>query len=543
MYMGSDSDFFLNLASGNINEYLQVFNSTPFAVVISDFEDHILYANELTNQWFSSDFREAAKSTIELILGKNIIKWKQLRAKLVHENSASFQTKIKQTHGLYIDIFTRKIYFNHQQLFISYIRDITQQKLLEDQLIEEKAIREFIFNAIPAMVFVKDTENRIVSMNRAYSEVTGLDLKMVAGKNVFDIMENKQLAEDYWKDDLEVIETGLPKRNIIEPMISDEKKWFITDKIPFRDSTGKITGVIGFSIDITERKNAEDALMRSEKRFRLLFDSSPDGIVISDLTGRILNTNKAFRNLLGYAVEEIIKLNFRDLTPEKYEHLELTFIKSANNGESVSEMFEKEYISKNNNLVPVAVTCWILFNEAGKPFQMVANVKDLTFQRKAEELEKSLLQKEKEQLEKDLQTKTQQLNSKITQLIEKNHLVNNVVAQLEKLKKRASEEVDSEINSIIRDLKNNSTEDFWAQFETTFGQINQTFYNNIFKAFPNLTNNERKISAFLKMNLTTKDIANITHQSIRSIEMARARLRIKLNLSRKENLSKFLNQF
>lgn len=541
--MGLDSDFFSRFADSNASEYLQIFSNAPFAVFISDSDDQILFTNDVARRWFGAYFEFATASSIELIFGKGFKKWKQLRAELENETSASFQFHLNQPPGLIIDVFTKRISLGQQPLFISYIRDITRQKLLEEELTEEKAINKYIIDALPAMIFVKDTENRIVSMNRAYSEVTGLNLQNVAGKNVFDIMENKRLAEDYWKDDLEVIETGLPKRNIIEPMITDEKKWFITDKIPFRDHAGKITGVIGFSIDITERKNAEDALMRSERRFRLLFDSSPDGIVISDLNGKILNTNKAFRSLTNYSVDEIIKLNFRDLTPEKYENAELNFIRSAKSGEVVSDSFEKEYIGKTNVLIPVNVTCWMLLNEAGNPYQMVANVKDLTFQKKAEELEKSLLQKEKEQLEKDLQTKTQQLNSKVTQLIEKNELVNNVIGQLDKLKLKGNSDIDREINSIIHDLKNNTNEDFWAQFETTFGQINQTFYDNIFQAFPNLTNNERKISAFLKMNLSTKDIANITHQSIRSIEMARARLRTKLKLSRKDNLSKFLNQF
>ncbi|MFW5756864.1 MAG: helix-turn-helix transcriptional regulator, partial [Tangfeifania sp.] len=149
----------------------------------------------------------------------------------------------------------------------------------------------------------------------------------------------------------------------------------------------------------------------------------------------------------------------------------------------------------------------------------------------------------KDQLERDLETKNKELNLKVTQLIEKNQAVTTVVKQLEKLIKEKPSTFGEEIQSIINDLKNNDKEDFWSQFEVTFGQVNQSFYDNLFKAYSNLTNNEKKLSAFLKMNLSTKDISTITHQSIRSIEMARSRMRKKLNLPRSENLSKFLNQF
>lgn len=522
------------------DKYLKVIDEAPYAVIISDKGDHVLFANHQARQWFG---KEGAISSMESILHYDPKKWQKIKIRVLEESSGSFETRAMINGMSDIDVHCRSITYGGKHAIVSFIRDISEQRYLEHELVSEKNMRELILDSIPALVFVKDDQNRLISMNRAYREITGLTMDEVAGRNVIEIMENRQLAESYWIDDLEVIETGLAKRNIIEPMITDEKKWFITDKIPFRDDKGKVVGVIGFSIDITERKNAEDALMRSEKKLRLLFDTSPDAIVISDLNGKFISTNEAFHNLLGYDYKDVVRLTFRDITPEQYPCSEVEFIKSALESDKLSDIFKKDYISANNLLIPVAVTCWMLHNEHGKPFQMVANIKDLTYQKKAEALEKSLLQKENEQLERDLLSKTQQLNLKITQLVEKNELVNRLVGQLQKLKGQQAVQVSSSIDSIIRDLKNNTGEDFWSQFETTFGQINQSFYDNLFRAYPNLTNNERKISAFLKMNLSTKEIANITHQSIRSIEMARSRLRTKLKLLRKENLSKFLNQF
>lgn len=520
--------------------FFQVIDFAPGAVLISDFEDHILFANKKARAWFG-DFLDEKK--MPDIFKSKKQKWQNLKADLLSEQSASFDLSDWIKNIPFVNIYASSITYRDKPCIAVYMRDISEQNFLAQELTNEKNTREHILNSIPALVFVKDDENRIISMNTAFQEVTGLTMDKVYGKNMIHITENKELAENTWKDDLEVIETGLPKRNIIEPLITDKKKWYITDKIPYRDKNGKVIGVIGFSIDITERKNAEDALMRSERKTRLIFETSPDGIVISNFKGEFISTNQAFRNLLGYTYDELARLGFRDITPQHYATGEMDFNDEAINSDNISKTIEKEYIAKNNELVPVSVTCWMLKDEAGKPIQMVANIKDLTFQKKAEALEKSLVQKEKEQLEQDLEAKTQQLNFKITQLIEKNQLVANLIRQLQNVMQEQPNEMPKQIESIIQDLENNSLEDFWSQFETTFGQINQSFYDNLYKAYPNLTPNERKISAFLKMNLSTKDIANITHQSIRSIEMARARLRAKLKLDRKENLSRFLNQF
>jgi len=541
--MSADLKYLFENSSANISEYFQVLNNSPFAVVISDNDDNILFANDEAKRWFSINYENNSNCSLNAIFGKNIKQWNKIRSNLHTGDSGSFEGKARHHEISDIDVFCRKIVLSGQQVFVSFIRDVSTQKALEKELLNEKTTRELILNSIPAMVFVKDTENRIISMNTACREITGLSEKDVAGKNLIDLINDKQLAAENWKDDLEVIETGLPKRNIIEPLITDHRKWFITDKVPYRNNHDEIVGIIGFSIDITERKNAEDALMRSEKKFRLLFDTSPDGIVISDLSGKFLSANKAFHNLLGYTDNEIPVLSYKTISPNQYQGEELDFIQSALDSDITYSTFEKEYIARNNLLVPVRVTCWIIYNEIGKPIQLGAGIKDLTFEKKAQQLEQSLLQKEKEQLEKDLKTKTQELNSKITQLVEKNELVSSVVGQLENLIGKHNPLLDSEIKMIIRDLKNNTNENFWIQFETTFGLINQSFYDNINRTFPNLTNNERKISAFLKMNLSTKEIANITHQSIRSIEMARSRLRTKLNLTRSDNLPKFLNQF
>jgi DNA-binding CsgD family transcriptional regulator len=86
----------------------------------------------------------------------------------------------------------------------------------------------------------------------------------------------------------------------------------------------------------------------------------------------------------------------------------------------------------------------------------------------------------------------------------------------------------------------NSSTKMWDEFEIRFKEVHKDFYNELHKAHPDLTLNEVKICAFLRLNMSTKEISAITHQSVKSINMARFRLRKKLHIDRDENLIAYL---
>ena len=73
-----------------------------------------------------------------------------------------------------------------------------------------------------------------------------------------------------------------------------------------------------------------------------------------------------------------------------------------------------------------------------------------------------------------------------------------------------------------------------------FVEVHKEFYEALNTAYPGLTPNEKRLCAFLRMNMTTKEISALTHQSVKSINMARFRLRKKMNMDHDENLISFL---
>ncbi|HEY5865230.1 MAG TPA: GAF domain-containing protein [Candidatus Tectomicrobia bacterium] len=126
---------------------------------------------------------------------------------------------------------------------------------------------ETIFHAVPSEIRFKDTDNRLVRVNRTAADAEGYAVADLEGKSLWQHYPAEIAAQEY-ASDLEVIKTGQPKRGVLtlQPTASGVLRWVQADKLPYRDRDGKITGIIECALDITERKQAEEALsMRIEQ--------------------------------------------------------------------------------------------------------------------------------------------------------------------------------------------------------------------------------------------------------------------------------------
>jgi tetratricopeptide (TPR) repeat protein len=160
---------------------------------------------------------------------------------------------------------------------------------------------------------------------------------------------------------------------------------------------------------------------------------------------------------------------------------------------------------------------------------------------KSERLKANYLQLEKETLSNDLNYKNKELTTNVMYLLKKNELIHNVSEKLKKSKASFKVENRRVVEDVIRDLEAASKGDIWKEFELRFQEVHNDFYNKLNELFPNLTPNELKLCAFLRLNMSTKDIAAITFLSVNSINIARHRLRKKLNIDKDENLVTFLS--
>jgi tetratricopeptide (TPR) repeat protein len=156
-------------------------------------------------------------------------------------------------------------------------------------------------------------------------------------------------------------------------------------------------------------------------------------------------------------------------------------------------------------------------------------------------LEKDNLEKDLEMRDQDIVVKDKELASSVLYLLKKNELLNNVSERLLLLKKKMRAENHNAIQKIILDIQEGAKEDMWEEFEIRFQQVHDDYFKKLKAHAPDLTPGEIKICTFLKLNMTSKEISAITRQSVKSIEVARTRIRKKMRLTNKEiNLVNFL---
>ncbi|MFN3556318.1 MAG: tetratricopeptide repeat protein [Bacteroidales bacterium] len=141
------------------------------------------------------------------------------------------------------------------------------------------------------------------------------------------------------------------------------------------------------------------------------------------------------------------------------------------------------------------------------------------------------MQLENEGLEKELELKNKELTTNVMYQIRKNEFINDIAQKLLQYSHQMRRENQQQVLEIVSELERSQHDNAWEEFEVRFHQVHNAFFERLNEINPELSVNERRLCAFLRLNMTTKEIASITGQSLRSIEVARTRLRKKLDLT------------
>jgi len=157
------------------------------------------------------------------------------------------------------------------------------------------------------------------------------------------------------------------------------------------------------------------------------------------------------------------------------------------------------------------------------------------------ELKSRNLQLEKKNLNLDLERRSKELSTTLLNLIERNQFIVEISENLENIDSIQNLKDRSKIQSILKDIDRNTSKKLWKEFELSYVGVHSEFFERLNSHCPNLTSNDRRLCALIKLNMSTKDISSITYQSTQTIKVARYRLRKKLGVEKNENLTTFLN--
>jgi len=318
--------------------------------------------------------------------------------------------KVIGTFNLYSD---EPNFFNEQEIVLleEVVDDISfaltslhteaEHQMAENTILQERTLLRTLIDNLPNGIFVKDKEYRKIIANPIHTEEVLGHLKYLGLNADIDIINKtdfevfpKELAEKYFSDDQNVIRDGHSIINNVEFGIQPDGKkiWFLTSKVPLCDKDGSITGMIGITNDITERKQAEEALRKSQEQFRIAQDMSPDGFTIlrpvRDAQERVVDftwiyENAAVARLNGTDPEAVVGRRLLELFPG---HRGTPFLRAyqqvAESGESC--IFESDYsgesITKPTSfrvvVVPMAGDIAILAQDITERKQAETNIRE-----------------------------------------------------------------------------------------------------------------------------------------------------------------------
>lgn len=303
-------------------EFRNVLESAPDAIVITNGQGRIVRLNRQAEAIFGYTREELLGEPVEILMPE------RFRERHRKHRAAYSPTSRPRPMGTGLELYGRRkdggefpvdITLSPMEiadgfLIISVIRDITSRRRTEEQLLKLSRAVEQSAN----LVIIADTQGRIEYVNPQFTQVTGYTPDEVIGQNPRILKSGKTSPEEYqrlW----ETITSGREWRGEFLNKRKNGELYRASASIsPIRNHQGVITHFVAIEEDISELKQAEEALRASERRYRQLTEATLDAIVVADERGVISLFNAAAQRTFGYSEQEVLGQPLTILMPPKY---------------------------------------------------------------------------------------------------------------------------------------------------------------------------------------------------------------------------------
>jgi PAS domain S-box-containing protein len=354
---------------------------TPDGVVISYNEIASRHMNGRPEDFKGKSIHDLFPQEAALVYMERIKKAIISEAPQVYEDRVELPAKV----AWYLSTFTRIVDASGTLLGVQIIsNDISERKQAEEALRMSRQMSNDIIQFIPTGFFIYQYEapDRLIllSGNPEAERLTGIRTDQWAGREFNEIWpEAAQLG--ITAQYLDVVQTGI---------------MFETEDLHYSDL--RLTGAFrihAFKLpedrlavafeDITERKRTEEALRKSEEKFRAAFDEDSIGRTLTGIDGRLIQTNPRFCAMLGYSPEEIATLSFTDLTHPDDTAASKEGVRCLLAGEQEIYRLEKRYLHKDGTPIWAEMTTTLLRDEQGSPRYFITGILDISERRRASE--------------------------------------------------------------------------------------------------------------------------------------------------------------
>ncbi len=352
-----------------------------------------------------------------------------------------------------------------------------------------------------------------------------------------------KLAENIENPNLKVyLYTNIGKCYLLKEDFKLSKEYYnlaITSVVPKTNLQNKAWVYDEFSEYYLKIGNADSAIFYSKKSVNILDSVAPYSFEHQravKLLYKSYLTNNDFEAASRYFEKYTVISDTLNLEDKRVNVEKLLIGEEYRNKEKIRELEESKQHSRNYIILLVLLAILL--------FLGILLVKFRNKLKRAK-LEKQLVTAKQLELNANLQLKNKELIGKAMIEMHRTEIIEDILNDLKKIKLKAvKKETQNAIDYIVKRLKRDTSSNVWEEFELRFEQVHESFYKHLSEKHPGITSRDKRLCALLKLNLTSKEIAQITGQSLKSVENARTRLRKKLNITNSHtDLSVYLSTF
>jgi two-component system NtrC family sensor kinase len=283
----------------------------------------------------------------------------------------------------------------------AYVRDITVRKRYEKDLKDSEEKLRRLFERVRHGLFISSREGKFLDCNQAMIEMLGYSSKEEL-LNI-DLARNLYVhPEDRTKFQAQMERDGFVKDYEVEfRRKNGDKITVLLTSYPLRDDKGEIVGYEGINLDISERKRIEEELRETNEFFRNLIESSVDGIIATDMKGRIFIFNKGAETITGYKAEEVVgKIPIGEFYPKGMAKEVMDKLRSPESGGGGKlTPVQLTVLNKTKELIPIQLSAALVYDRTGKEIASVGIFTDLrprlNMEKKLQETHLQLVSSEK----------------------------------------------------------------------------------------------------------------------------------------------------
>jgi PAS domain S-box-containing protein len=299
---------FRNLVEGSIQgvlihqDFKLVFANQSIADMLGyENSDEILHLDSLLDVFPASEHANVIKNKVSRLQGDDAPDFYEIECVKKDGSSISMEIRLsvvdwndqQAIQGTYVNVSDRK-------------KVEVEKELAYEQLRAKDQLYQTILDNAPGPITLKDTNGQYILVNKAFADRRGLSVDDVVGKTAFELWP-EDAAVQYWERDQEFLKSG--NTTEVSSTTTDPEGntvYYLGNKFPVFDSSGKITAIGGVHSDITIQKKAEELTQISEAQLRSIIDNSPSEISLKDLQGRYVLVNETFLRQRNETRETVI---------------------------------------------------------------------------------------------------------------------------------------------------------------------------------------------------------------------------------------------